>query len=136
MNQRSSRHALLPRLRVGARWGARLGFYFGLLAAFTAVNPRKGPSELPLPWFVAVFVGFVAGGIVVSLGRRMVRDRYGAALLGAAATAPLFIALAVALGGMAALSAEGILGLGAASLLLGGGLGVLEWSPRGSADAS
>ena len=66
----------------------------------------------------------------------MVRDKYGAALLGAAATAPLLIALAVAVGGMAVLSAEGILGLGAASLLLGGGFGVWEWSPRGNVDAS
>ena len=137
VNLHSSRRAILPRLLVSARRGARLGFFFGLLAALVTVvpSPRRGPPGPPVPVFIAVWIGFVVGAIILAIGRPSVRDKYGAALLGAAATAPLLIALAVAKLGANAMSVRGALGIGAASLLLGGGLGFTQWSPRGGTES-
>jgi len=127
-----------PRLRVALRAGARLGLFFGLVAALAAVVPsrRGGPPLPPLPIFVAVWSGCVLGAVVVALGRPAVRDKYGAALLGAAASAPLLTALAISQVGLAALNARGFLGLGAVSLLAGGWFGVAQWSPRRPADGA
>ena len=132
VNLRSDRRAKLPRLRVGARRGARIGLFIGLIAALAAVvpSPRRGPPLPPLPIFIAVWIGCVTGAMLVALGRPAVRDKYGAALLGAAATVPVLIALAVAEVGMTVMSPRGILGTGAVSLLLGGWFGVAQWSPR------
>lgn len=117
------------RVTLGARAGERLGAYLGLLTfVIGALSRRASPDALAaVALAAAVFVGVVAGGVIFGVARPYVRDAYGAALLGAACVAPVFLAAAAAARGVRPVHWRPLLALGALSVVLGGMLGTMAW---------
>ena len=122
-------HCLRDRLLFGLRGGARLGAYLAALTAIAVVvsGRVRGDTISPIPASAFVFVSVVVGVVVLAIGRPLVRDSWGAALLGAACLAPTTYGAAIAGRGLANLDWGMVLAVGALTLILGSVIGVMSW---------